>query len=125
MEVPTNNGICIVQLSVYIGLLIITRWHNKAAVVACKSICVGVQDTAGASIIMLITQVIIMLITQVADEINFASDIINLSMPILQAYYHLFASFSPFCKGFEDESYLIKDKRKHYGAVDKRSSKQQ
>ena len=42
--------------------------HDKAAVVtknACKSICLGVQDTAGASII-------IMLITQAADAINYA-----------------------------------------------------
>ena len=41
---------------------------------ACKSICLGVQDTAGASII-----------TQVADAINLR-DVINLLTPILQAY---------------------------------------
>ena len=46
---------------------------------ACKSICLGVQDTAGASIIMLIAQV--------ADAIlKLLRDIINLSTPILQAY---------------------------------------
>ena len=44
---------------------------------ASKSICLGEQDTAGASIIMLITQV--------TDAINL-HDIINLSTPILQAY---------------------------------------
>ena len=42
-----------------------------------KSICLGVQDTAGSSIIMLITQV--------TDAINLC-DVINLSTPILQAY---------------------------------------
>ena len=36
-----------------------------------------------------------------------------------------FASFSPFCKWFEDESKLIKDKRKHRGTVGKRFSEQQ
>ena len=36
-----------------------------------------------------------------------------------------FANFSPFYEWFEDESKLIKDKRKHNGAVDKRSSEQQ
>ena len=61
-----NNGICIVQLPIYIHLLTVTRWPNKAAVVtknACKSICLGVQDIAGA--------LIIMLITQAADTIKF------------------------------------------------------
>ena len=43
---------------------------------ACKSICLGVQDTAGT--------LIIMLITQAADAINLR-DVINLSTPILQA----------------------------------------
>ena len=68
MEAPNQiTSVCIAQLSIYICLLTITHWHNKAAVVmknACKSICLGVQDTAGA--------LIIMLITQVADAINFA-----------------------------------------------------
>ena len=67
MEAPTNNSIYIVQLPIYIHLLTITRLHNMAAVVtknACKSICLSVQDTAGA--------LIIMLITQAADAINFA-----------------------------------------------------
>ena len=36
-----------------------------------------------------------------------------------------FVSFSPFCKWFEDESQLIKDKRKYHGRVDKRSLEQQ
>ena len=36
-----------------------------------------------------------------------------------------FAIFSPFHEQFEDESQLIKDKIKHYGVVDKHSSKQQ
>ena len=46
---------------------------------ACKSIWLGVQDAAGASIIMLIAQV--------ADAIlKLLRDIINLSTPILQAY---------------------------------------
>ena len=47
-------------------LLTLIHWHNKAAVVtknACKSIRLGVQDTRGASIFMLITQA--------ADAINF------------------------------------------------------
>ena len=51
--------------------------------------------------------------------------LINLLTPFLQAYQHQFASFSPFCKWFEDKSQLMKDKRKHHGAVDKRSLKQQ
>ena len=65
MEAPNNNSLSIVQLhnSLSIGVLL----HNKAAVVTknvCKSICLlGVQDTAGA--------LIIMLITQAADAINF------------------------------------------------------
>ena len=57
MEAPNNK---VVQ---------ITHWCNKAAVVtknACKSICLGVQDTAGALIIM--------------------HDVINLTTPILHAY---------------------------------------
>ena len=46
---------------------------------ASKSICLGVQDTAGASIIMLIAQA--------ADAIlKLLRDVINLSTPILQAY---------------------------------------
>ena len=32
----------------------------------------------------------------------------NLSTPFLQAHQHQFASFSPFCKRFEDEGLLIK-----------------
>ena len=36
-----------------------------------------------------------------------------------------FANFSPFYEWFEDERQLIKDKRKHHGAVDRRSSEQQ
>ena len=59
--------VCIVQLPIYIHLLTITHLHNKAAVAtkdACKSICLGLQNTADASIIMLITQA--------ADAINFA-----------------------------------------------------
>ena len=50
-------------------------------------------DTAGESISMLITQA--------ADAMQY---IINLLTPMLQAYYHLFASFPLFCKWFEDES---------------------
>ena len=34
-------------------------------------------------------------------------------------------SFSPFCKRFNDESLLTKDKRKHHGAVDKHYLEQQ
>ena len=49
-------------------------------------------------------------------------DMINLSTPFLQAYQHQFA---PFCKQFENESWVIKDKRKHHGAMDKRSLEQQ
>ena len=65
MEVPNNYSVCIVQLPIYICLLTITGEQNKAAVLtknACKSICLGVQDTAGA--------LIIILITQAADAIN-------------------------------------------------------
>ena len=47
---------------------------------ACKSICLGVQDIAGASII------IIMLITQADAILKLLRDVINLSTPILQAY---------------------------------------
>ena len=48
---------------------------------ACKSICLGVQDTAGALII------IIMLMAQAADAmLKLLRDVINLSTPILQAY---------------------------------------
>ena len=45
-EAPNDNGVCIVQLPIYIHLLTTTCRHNKAAVVtknACKSICLGVQ----------------------------------------------------------------------------------
>ena len=66
-----------------------------------------------------------MLITQAADFADCQHDIINLSTPFLQAYQHQFASFSPFCKQFEDESLVIKDKRKHCGAMDKRLLEQQ
>ena len=55
-------------------------------------------DTAGASIIMLITQ------AADFEWCNKLCDVINLLTPILQAYEHLFISFSPFCKWFEDES---------------------
>ena len=54
----------------------------------------------------------------VADYIGFAW-VINLLTPFLQACQYQFASFSPFCKQFEDKSQLIKDKRKHHGTVDK------
>ena len=37
-------------------------------------------------------------------------NVVNLSTPFLQAYQHQFASFSPFCKQFEDKNQLIKDK---------------
>ena len=43
------------------------------------------------------------MITHAADAISLR-DVINLSTPMLQAYYHLFASFPPFRKRFEDES---------------------
>ena len=46
---------------------------------ACKSICLGVQDTTSI--------IIIMLIAQAADAIlKLLRDVINLSTPILQAY---------------------------------------
>ena len=34
VEAPNNNDVCIVQVQTYIGLLTITRSHNKAAVVS-------------------------------------------------------------------------------------------
>ena len=29
VEAPNNNGVCIVQLPIYISLLTITRWHKR------------------------------------------------------------------------------------------------
>ena len=55
---------------------------------------------------------------------NLWYDVINLSTPCLQPYQHQFTSFSPFCKRIEDKNIVIKDKRKHYDAVDKRSLEQ-
>ena len=49
----------------------------------------------------------------------------NLSAHFLQAYQHQFVGYSLFCKRSEDKSQLIKDKRKHHGAVDICSLEQQ
>ena len=51
-------------------------------------------------------------------------DIMNLLTPFLQIHQHQFASFSPFCNLIEDESYVMNDKRKYHGAVDKCLSEQ-
>ena len=61
MEAPNDNGVCIVQLPIYIRLL--------------PNLFRCTTSTAGT--------LIIMLITQVADAMR---DVINLSTPMLQAY---------------------------------------
>ena len=80
---------CILQSPICMCLLTITRLHNKAAVVVKCLLHLFVW--VGALIIM---QVI---------------DVIDLLTPFLQAYPHQFAGFSPFCKRFDDKSYIIKD----------------
>ena len=62
-----------------------------------------------------------MLITQTADFAWCNEFIETFSTSLLTP----FVSFSPFSKRFEDESKLVKDKRKHHGTVDKRFSEQQ
>ena len=46
-------------------------------------------------------------------------------MPFLLAYQYQFASFSPFCKWFENKSKVMKEEMKQHGAADKCLSKQQ
>ena len=59
MELPNNNGTCIVLVLIYIRLLTTTHLHNKAAVVTKTFVNLFVEvynfNTAGASIIILIT----------------------------------------------------------------------
>ena len=62
-----------------------------------------------------------MLIMQMADLL----DIINFINTFPTSLFTPFASFSLFYKPFEDKSQLVKDKRKHHGAVGKHSSEQQ
>ena len=78
----------------------------------------------GASIILIYLKLfnraslIFMLIMQTADFAGCNKFIDTFPISLLTP----FESFSPFYEWFEDESWLKKDKRKHHGAVDKRSS---
>ena len=102
MEAPNNNGVCAqdgrlsslidnalrervwpretslycaaVDLNPLVNNNTLTQLGSCSNKNACKSICLGVQDTADASIF-----------TQAADAINLRH-VINLSTPILQAY---------------------------------------
>ena len=86
-----------------------------------KSICLGVQHQQRNKVQTIAGASIIMLIMQTADFAWCNKFIDTFPTSLLTR----FANFSPFYEWFEDESWLIKDKRKHRGAVDKRFSEQQ